>query len=190
MAGIAGAEVGQRAFLVAEQRAGERIHGAVVAEDDAVRFKHSVGMAQQGSGGTAEPIAHQDDPLGFLKREIEGAQEEGHNLRRLVQFLGEEAQGLLSRFPPVRTCAEAGQAKQGHAGHGIPGGFCSIVVFLHSHEQVGGVCSALPESTAGRIVETLHQGLGQLDSEGEVVRVERGFVEIDGAGQQVGIGVE
>ena len=93
----------------------------MVAEDDAVRFEDCMGVAQQGSGRTAEPVAHDDDPLGFLERKIQSAQEEGHDLGRLVQFLGEEAQGLLSRLPPVRTRAETGQTEQGQAGYGIPG---------------------------------------------------------------------
>ena len=107
-----------------------------------------------------------------------------------VRIRGDESQGLFGRCAAVGAGADRRKTQQGQAGHGIPRGLGSVVVFLHAHEQVGGVGPALPEAAAHRVVEAFHHGVGQLDGEGEVGRIEGGFVEVDDAGQQVGISVE
>jgi hypothetical protein len=48
-------------------------------------------MVQQGAGRTAQRVADDHHPFGFLEGEVERRQQVGNSLRMLVQLLGEEA---------------------------------------------------------------------------------------------------
>ena len=71
---------------------------------------------------------------------------------------------------------DGGQLEQGQGGHGIAGGFGSVVIIFYAQDQITRPSTALPEAAMLRIEEFFQQGLRQGDSKLQMRGLQRGFI--------------
>ena len=90
----------------------------------------------------------------------------------------------------IFAAGDGGQLQQRERGDGIAGRLRAVVIVLHAQNQILRVGGALPETAVLRVVKFRDHRFGQCDGEIEMLRLQRGLVKLDDAGQQERVAFE